>query len=168
MDYPLEDLVAHFQLQPHPEGGYFRETYRSETTLPAEQLSGDHSGPRNLSTCIYFLLTAGNFSAFHRIQQDEGWHFYHGAPLLLHIITPEGHYQKHHIGTDFRAGQVPQYVVPGGCWFAAEVTTARAYSFIGCTVAPGFHFDDFELARRQELQAAFPQHQALIERLTRV
>jgi predicted cupin superfamily sugar epimerase len=167
MHYPLEELVAHFELQPHPEGGYFRETYRSGDLLPAEQLSGEYSGGRNLSTCIYFLLTAQNFSAFHRIQQDEAWHFYHGAPLVLHIIAPDGSYEKHRIGMDFRRGEVPQHVVPGGCWFAAEVAEEDAYSFIGCTVSPGFHFDDFELAQRQRLIEAFPQHEALIARLTR-
>lgn len=167
MAYTLQELVEHFDLQAHPEGGYFRETYRSQASLPAQQLPGDFPDRRHISTCIYFLLTADNFSAFHRIRQDEIWHFYYGAPLTLHLLTQDGAYQKHHIGMDIHQGAIPQFIVPGGAWFAAEVAQPGAFSFIGCTVAPGFDFADFELAQAAELIQVYPAQAELINRLTR-
>ena len=163
----LEDIIEHLKLQPHPEGGFFRETYRSEEVISEDSLNDKYKGTRNCSTCIYFLLTSDNFSAFHRINQDEVWHFYDGAPILLHVISESGAYTKHHIGIDILNGEVPQYIVKGGNWFAAEVLEPDAFCLIGCTVAPGFSFDDFELADQKNLISQFPTHKALIERLTR-
>lgn len=162
----IEFLITKFNLKPHPEGGYFSETYRSEGQIPASTLPSSYSGNRNFSTAIYFLLTSDTFSAFHRINQDEIWHFYSGSPLKLYLISDKGEYSEQNIGNDFSDGQVPQFVVPGGYWFAAKTINPDSFSFVGCTVAPGFDFDDFVLPKRDELIAKFPKHQEIIKRLT--
>lgn len=155
-------LVEQLQLQPHPEGGFFAETYRASTwtTTP--------SGNRPCSTAIYFLLTAGNFSAFHRIASDECWHHYEGDTVLVHIISPSGEYSIIELGNDFAKGEKPQGMVPAGYWFASESIGPLGYSLVGCTVAPGFDFADFELAARSSLVKSFPSHAAIINRLTRM
>lgn len=163
----IEKLVAQLQLQPHPEGGFFRETYRSTEVIPNSQLGSNYDGDRNVSTAIYFLLTSDNFSAFHRINQDEFWHFYTGSPIVLHVIDLAGNHTKTVIGIDLENGQVPQAVVKGGCWFAAHVLEPDNFSLLGCTVAPGFDFRDFILADRKELISAYPQHEELIAAFTR-
>jgi predicted cupin superfamily sugar epimerase len=167
MAYSLKELIAALHLEPHPEGGFFRETYRSKEEIPGEHLGGHFSGSRNFSTCIYFLLTSDNFSAFHRINQDEIWHMYYGAPVRLHMISSKGQYSHHLIGADIADGQTPQFVVEGGNWFAAEVEMKDSYALMGCTVSPGFHYDDFELASKKELISMFPEHGKVINRLTR-
>lgn len=163
----LDQIVRNLDLKPHPEGGYFRETYRSDGAIDANSLDSNYKGERNYSTCIYFLLTSEVFSAFHRILQDEIWHFYDGSPIDLHIITKDGDYTKTIIGRDIDRGEIPQFVVPGGSWFAATVINSDDYSLLGCTVAPGFDFRDFELPTRNELIIKFPQHQRIISNLTR-
>ncbi|UTW67850.1 cupin domain-containing protein [bacterium SCSIO 12643] len=163
----IKQIIKTLDLEPHPEGGYFKETYRSQGKLNPQESGLRIEGERNFSTCIYFLLTAGNFSAFHRIQQDEIWHFYDGAPIDLHIISKEGVYKKIKIGRDFSNGEVPQYVVSAGDWFASEVASDGAFSLAGCTVAPGFDFRDFELAVTDQLTLEYPNHAKIISRLTR-
>lgn len=160
------EIVEKLKLQPHPEGGYFRETYRSKGIIPLSALEHDFTGDRNYSTGIYFLITAGNFSAFHRIVQDEMWHFYKGDPMQLHIIHPDGNYECVTVGNDLSSGQAPQYTVIGGSWFASEVKPGGQFSLMGCTVAPGFDFADFEMPSRTELTQRFPQHKDLITKLT--
>ena len=162
----IDQLVLKLGLQAHPEGGYYKETYRSQGKIPASALPG-FTGERNHATAIYYLLGQGDFSAFHRIRQDETWHYYMGAPLLLHEIDPRGNYRAQWIGPDIASGQLPQYVVAAGHWFAAEPAPGTDYCLMGCTVAPGFDFADFELAEAQELITSFPQHSELIRRLTR-
>ena len=161
-----ETIIKKLQLQPHPEGGYFKETYRSQGSIPQEHLAKEYQGSRNYATSIYFLLTSDTFSAFHKINQDEIWHFYDGSPILLHMISPEGNYSKVYIGKEIEKGQQPQYVVPGGYWFAAEVISEGSFAFVGCTVAPGFDFNDFDLPNREDLIEKFPQHERLIASLT--
>lgn len=162
-----EKIAKKLQLEPHPEGGYFKETYRSHGFIKKDSLDDDFSGERNYSTSIYFLLTSDVFSAFHRIKQDEIWHFYKGTPIRLHIISNEGHYSNIIIGNHLEKGERPQYVVNAKDWFAAEVIDPCSYTLLGCTVSPGFDFKDFELAERKSLIAKFPQHSFIIERLTR-
>ena len=162
----IERIIKKLELEPHPEGGYFRETYRSLGEIGQDSLGAAYNGNRNYSTCIYFLLTSDNFSSLHRIKQDEIWHFYGGSPIRLHTISELGHYEDFVIGSDLNGGETPQFVVPGGCWFAAEVTDKDSYSLVGCTVAPGFSFEDFELKTRKELMAMFPQHEEIISKLT--
>ncbi len=160
-------LVKQFDLLPHPEGGYFRETYRSEEIVPAAALPGRFQGQRSFATAIYFLLAQGNFSAFHRIKSDECWHFYAGDPLWVHVLFPGGGYQRIVLGQRPEAGTAFQAIVPVGCWFASETAPGGSYSFVGCTVSPGFDFADFELASAEQLSALYPDHQTLIHRLCR-
>ncbi len=162
-----QNIINKLELQEHPEGGYFKETYRSPGVIPNNVLSTNFKGDRNESTAIYFLLTSEKFSAFHKINQDEAWHFYKGAPLKLHIISKEGNYSFIMIGNDLENGEVPQYIVKGGDWFAAEVLQKDAYTLVGCTVAPGFDFADFVLPKREEMINLFPTHKEIITKLTR-
>jgi predicted cupin superfamily sugar epimerase len=162
-----ENIIRILQLNPHPEGGYFRETYRSTGQIGPESLGEDYSGKRNYATCIYYLLTSEGFSAFHRILQDETWHFYDGSSLCLHLISSRGVYNKILIGRAFGQGHIPQYTIPGHTWFAASVEEPDDYSLVGCTVSPGFDFADFELGKREELLKMFPQHFGVIRKYTR-
>ncbi|WP_452599953.1 cupin domain-containing protein [Pontimicrobium sp. MEBiC01747] len=162
----IENIIKLLNLKPHPEGGYFKETYRSIGNINTDSLDPTYNGVRSYSTCIYFLLTSNTFSAFHRIKQDEIWHFYDGTTIKLHTISPEGQHSEYKIGRDFTTGEVPQLVVSGGDWFAAEVSGNDTYALVGCTVAPGFDFSDFELPNRTELISKFPQHQKIITKLT--
>ena len=150
-------------LQPHPEGGYYAESYRATEEYSGGGLPERYEGSRSFSTAIYFLLTAGNPSHFHRVASDEGWHFYDGSPLRLHILSPEGDYLEVKVGCEPEKNILPQYVVPAGYWFAAEMMEGGAYSLVGCTVAPGFDFQDFELANEAEMLKQFPQHAQLLK-----
>ncbi|MCB9189947.1 MAG: cupin domain-containing protein [Flavobacteriales bacterium] len=167
MNSEIDKIVSRLGLVSHPEGGYYKETYRSSQIIGANCLDG-FSGDRNYCTSIYFLLTSDNFSAFHRIKQDEIWHFYQGSPLYVHVIYPDGNYVRHQVGMNLDGGQEPQLTVPAGCWFASSVKNKNDYSFVGCTVAPGFDFEDFELATYSDLSEIYPQHRDLIKSLTRI
>lgn len=162
-----QTLAEFYRLQPHPEGGYYKETYRSALALPAGCLPTGFSGARQVSTAIYFLLEQGNFSAFHRIKSDEVWHFYAGQTLQVYVIHPEGWLEIIKLGDNITNGEQFQAVVPAGCWFASVPAPTTAYSFVGCTVAPGFDFNDFELAYADMLVKEFPQHEMLIRQLCR-
>ena len=162
-----QDWIDHLDLNAHPEGGYYRETYRTDEAIPSAVLPDRFDGPRDVATLIYFLLPADTFSALHRIQQDEVWHFYAGAPITLHQIAPDGTYTTQRLGRAVTEGQHLHTVVPAGTWFGATVEAADGYGLAGCTTAPAFDFADFELADRDALTEAIPQHQHLIERLTR-
>jgi len=150
------DWIEILGLGKHPEGGYYRETYRSETTFAGPGFTG----PRAVSTAIYFLLPADEVSALHRIKSDELWHFYAGQPLTIQVIAADGS-----ATTILLSGERPQAIVKAGCWFGA--TVASEYALVGCTVAPGFDFHDFEMGERAALLAAYPQHRLIIERLTK-
>jgi predicted cupin superfamily sugar epimerase len=167
MQHTVAALVDKFSLLPHPEGGFYKEMYRSAESIAKSALPSRFKGDRNFSTAIYFLLEQGNFSAFHRIQSDECWHFYTGQSLHVHVIHPNGDYELIRLGNDISCGETFQAVVPAGCWFASETAPGGAFSFVGCTVAPGFDFADFELAKREELRKLFPERKELIERLCR-
>ncbi|MGB0175807.1 MAG: cupin domain-containing protein [Owenweeksia sp.] len=159
--------VEKLGLEPHPEGGFFRETYRSSETISHTALPDRFAGDRTYSTAIYFLLTAENFSAFHRIQSDETWHFYKGQGLTVCIIHPDGKYKEIHLGQNPEKGEVFQATVPAGVWFGSKLTQLKGWCLVGCTVAPGFDFADFEMADRAEMTSKFPQHKAIIKALTR-
>ena len=159
--------IEKLQLEPHPEGGYFRQTYRSEIMIAREALPAEFGGARAASTAIYFLLESENFSAFHRLRSDEVWHFYAGSPLVVEVIEPIGLRSSILLGEDPDAGQVFQAVVRAGCWFASHIADSKGWALVGCTVAPGFDFEDFEMGKREELVKEFPRHRDLIERLTR-
>lgn len=162
----VQSWIERLGLQAHPEGGWYRETYRSTDLLSAEGLPSRFVGPRAASTAIYYLLEAGQFSALHRIRSDEVWHFYDGEPLDIHGIDAHGGHLHWRLGRDGE-GLLPQAVVPAGVWFGARCVEGGAFSLCGCTVAPGFDFADFEMADRQRLSAQYPEHRGLIESLTR-
>lgn len=163
--------IERLDLRPHPEGGYFRETYRASEALGTDSLPARfRGGARAFATAIYFLITRDAFSAFHRIRSDEIWHFYAGGAVRLAILDADGRGRltTESLGRDPARGESPQVVIPAGAWFAAEVASAGAFALVGCTVAPGFDFADFELGERASLLAQYPQHRGVIERLTRV
>ncbi len=155
------------ELEKHPEGGYFRETYRSMEIIVKEHLPNRFNGDRSFSTAIYFLLKGNDFSALHRMKQDELFHFYDGSPLTIHVIDSSGNYYKKKLGRNIKNGEVPQATVKAGWIFGASVNDSNSYSLVGTTVAPGFDFEDFELLSRDQLIELFPQHKKIIEKLTR-
>jgi predicted cupin superfamily sugar epimerase len=159
--------IKKLQLTQHVEGGAFRETYRAELTIPRTVLPLFFQGDRNASTTIYFLLASDQFSAFHRIAADEVWHFYFGDPLLVHEINHNGRLITHLLGTNPEKGESFQTVIKAGSWFASVPAPGSEYALVGCTVAPGFDFADFELADRTALTLQYPEHAELIEKLTR-
>jgi len=159
--------IAKLGLRRHPEGGFFRETYRSDESIPASALPDRFTGDRSFSTAIYFLLAGDDFSAFHRIQSDEVWHFYDGTPVFLHAISADGGYARFLLGNDPDSGARPRCTIPAGSWLAAKPAERDRCALVGCTVAPGFDMADFELGSRDELCARYPAHTPLIRRLTR-
>lgn len=166
-NYSKEQLVEMLQLLPHPEGGFYKETYRSEHSIPNAVLAGKHEGDRSYGTGIYFMLTGDTFSAFHRIEQDELWFFHQGTTIELHMISPEGEHSIHLIGNDIVKGEQPQLLVPATYWFAARVLDNNEFALVSCTVSPGFDFRDFILPSKEELTKEFPQHAAVIAQFTR-
>lgn len=158
MTQDVERLVSELRLAPHPEGGYYRETYRS--AAPVLTPSGEQ---RSALTNIYFLLTGDTFSAWHRIDADETWHFYLGSDLIIFVINDDGEMKEQRLGP---SGPW-QTTVPAGCYFAAHVPDRSGYALVGCSVAPGFEFSGFELASRESLTMQHPQHAAKILRFTR-
>ena len=170
-----EAWIARLAMRPHPEGGYYAETYRAPHLVRPVQggheamlASGQGEKSRAASSAIYFLLIGSQISALHRIRSDELWHFYSGSALTVSAIDPEGELTHYQLGTDFEAGERFQHCVPAGCWFGARLRQPApdAYALVGCTVAPAFDFADFELAERHALLGLYPQHAALIGSLT--
>lgn len=159
------DLINDLQLEPHPEGGFFKETYRASEDIPVAALPARFAGNRSFCTAIYYLLQQGDHSVFHRIKSDECWHFYEGETLLLHVIENDGNYLYIKLGKDIAAGETFQFVVHANIWFAAEPAPGSRFSLAGCTVSPGFDFADFEIADKENLLANFPQHAQIINRL---
>jgi predicted cupin superfamily sugar epimerase len=167
MDETIFRIVERFDLQPHPEGGYFREVYQSDVWLEHPNVPEGCDARRRSSTLIYYLLGREDFSAFHRVRwTDEIWHLYSGGPLELHTIDDEGNHELHVLASDVTAAE-PTAVVPAGRWQAARVATGANWALGGCTVAPGFDFQDFEMPSRLELLECYPQHAEIIESLTK-
>lgn len=158
--------VETFAMQPHPEGGYFAETYRSAERIPKAGLPERFTEARSFSTAIYFLLERQHMSALHRIASDEVWHFYAGGSLEIFVITPTGELTVIRLGNNLEQGDIFQAVVPAGCWFGSKPAPGTDFSLVGCTVSPGFDFADFEMARQENLLREFPQHREIIEALT--
>ena len=159
--------IDKLQLAQHVEGGAFREVYRSPLTIPRRSLPLFFQGDRHASTSIYFLLSEGQFSAFHRIASDECWHFYFGDPLLIYEIGHNGLMVTHRLGNDPEKGEHFQAVVRAGSWFASAPAPGSEYALVGCTVAPGFDFADFELADAGSLAQQYPEHASIVRALTR-
>ena len=162
-----DELIRLLQLKPHPrEGGFFRETYRAAETTAAAALPERYGGGRSHGTAIYYLLTPATFSALHRLASDEVFHFYAGDPVQMLQLLPDGHGRAIVLGPDVTRGQQPQVLVPGGVWQGSVLEPGGAYALLGCTVAPGFDYEDYESGRRDELLAAYPQFADLIRRLS--
>ncbi len=160
-EYWIEKLA----LEKHPEGGYFKETYRSQDVLHLDDIER-YKGARNSSTAIYYLLAGEQFSAFHQLKSDEIFHFYAGSTLLVHIINDQGEYSLLKLGQNPEQNEQLQLVIKQGCWFASQVEDVNSYSLIGCTVSPGFDFQDFLLGTKLTLIQLYPQHTTIIEKLT--
>ena len=162
-----EFWIKKLDLISHPEGGYYKETYRSQEKIIPEALPQQFTDPRDMCTAIYFLLKSDQVSSFHRIKSDEIWTFHTGSSLTIHTINPEGKYKKRLVGPDPDNGETLQYVVKAGCWFGATVNNPNSFSLVGCIVSPGFDYHDFELADQQKLLLQFPQHASIINKLTK-
>lgn len=162
-----QELVETLRLARHPEGGFFRETYRASESIARDALPARFGGARAFGTAIYFLIEDGDFSALHHIASDEVWHFYLGDPLSVVEIDAHGRLTETLLGHDVGRGERPQHVVLAGNVFGARLAAGGAYALVGCTVAPGFDFADFALSERRELCARFPTHARTIEDLTR-
>lgn len=160
-----EDYIEKLDLIEHPEGGWYRESYRSEGEIERENLGGKFSGSRNYSTSIYLMLQADDVSALHKIKSDEIWHFYDGNGMTIHEFKANGEYIKHKLGLNVNAKETPQLVIPAGSWFSSEVTDDGDFCLSGCTVAPGFDFEDLELAKANDLIHQYPDQKGLVNRL---
>lgn len=161
-----QELITRYQLQEHPEGGHYKEVYRSTEIIPTVGLPDRFNGQRPFSTAIYFLMEDKQFSAFHRIKSDECWHFYTGIGLHIYVLYSEGRGELLKLGDDLKNGYSFQQLVPAGCWFAAKPVYDNGFSFVGCTVAPGFDFADFELAKKEKLVKEYPRYSEWINMLT--
>jgi uncharacterized protein len=160
------ELIARLGLAPHPERGYYVETYRSSLGVVGAGLPAGAS--RAASTAIYFLVTRPQPTTYlHRLRFDELFHLYEGGPLDVLLLRDGGAGEVARLGADVAAGERPQLVIPSGTWFAVELAAEATHCLFGCTVAPGFDFADFELAQGPELGARFPIHAARIARMTR-
>lgn len=161
-----EELIRFLNLQPHPkEGGFFRETYRAAEAFSGEALPERYGSRRSHSTCIYYLLTPGTFSALHLLQTDEIFHFYLGGPVRMLQLDPDGQSRTIVLGPDLLAGQQVQVVVPRGVWQGSYLEGGD-FALLGCTVAPGFEYVDYQEGRRDDLIARYPTQEGLIRRLT--
>lgn len=160
-------LIRRLGLAPHPrEGGHFRETYRADDVWPAPALPARYQGERRAGTAIYYLLTAGTFSALHRLQSDEVFHFYLGSPVRMLQLLPDGTGRTVVLGPDVLGGQAVQAVVPRGVWQGSLLEPGGDFALLGCTVAPGFEYADYEHGQRAALAAQYPAFAELIGRLT--
>jgi hypothetical protein len=162
-----QQIIDRLQLQPLTiEGGYFRETYRSNLTIPASALPTEYRGPRNVATAIYYLLTPDTFSGIHRVKSDEIFHFYAGDAVEMLQLRPDGAGKTLIIGNDLAAGHEPQVIVPAGVWQGCRLAPSGSWALMGCTVAPGFDYADYEPGKRAELIAAYPDDAEMIVALT--
>jgi uncharacterized protein len=155
--------IKKLNLEKHPEGGYFVNTYRSDKTIDLR----DYNGVRYACTAIYYLLTGNQFSSFHIMKSDEIWHFYLGSSITLHILDSKGRLNEKILGPSFNDGERLQVVVKSGCWFAASVNEKKSYSLVGCTVSPGFDYRDWKMGGRKLLTKMYPQHKWIIEKYTK-
>ena len=157
-------IIKQLGLEPHPERGFYRQTYRASLDVP----SSTHGAARAASTAIYFLITASEPETYlHRLKSDEIFHLYDGGPLDILRLFPDGAWDVARLGMDLAAGERPQVVIPAGTWFGTALAAGASHCLVGCTVAPGFDFADFELAEGPDLAARYPEAAARIQRMTR-
>ena len=153
----INSIINKLKLQPHPEGGFYSETYRSDITIPGKD--------RQLMTSIYFLLTSENVSRFHRIKSDELWFYHSGSPLVVHTLENGSHTQTL-VGPNILEDELPYFLVPKDTIFGSTVLNKNSYSLVSCVVSTGFDFKDFELFSEEQLIVDFPHHQNIIKKLT--
>ncbi len=166
--FKAEKIIKLLGLRPLlPEGGFYRETHRSELSLAPYFLPKAYAGKRSAGTSIYYLLTDQTFSAIHRLKSDEVYHFYLGDPVELFVFGPKGEARKLLLGAGLRNGMKPQAVVGRGCWQGARLRTGGRWALLGTTVFPGFEFRDFELGDRGRLLKQYPKHRNTIIALTK-
>jgi len=159
--------IKELGLKEHPEGGYFKEVYRSDEIILKDNLPDRYNGHKNFSTSIYFLLNENDKSLFHKIKSDEIWHFYDGTAIKIYKLKNNGELKINLLGKNLKNGETLQMIIEKGNWFCAEVVDKKSFGLVGCTVAPGFDFDDFTLGRREELMKEFSEHKKLIKRFTK-
>ncbi len=158
-------IIENLKLKPHPEGGFYYENYRSNIAIAEKNLPETFGGRRSAATSILFFLPSGNFSAFHRLKQDEIWYYHAGNKPVLHCIEPDNTYKKCILGTGANPGEYPQVIMKAGTLFAAE--TNYSYGLFGCLATPGFDFADLDLPTAAQLIKEFPDHEKLIRKFTR-
>ncbi|EGT3615106.1 cupin domain-containing protein [Clostridium perfringens] len=164
MSYSADYFIKSLDMTAHPEGGYFKESFVSDSTLAPNTLH--ISEERCLWTSIYFLLRTGEVSNFHRLKSDEMWYFHAGEALTIYMISPEGELIEKQLGLNIEKGESPQVLVPKNYIFGSSMNK-EGFSLVGCMVAPGFNFKDFELFEREDLIDKYPEHKGIIEKLTR-
>jgi len=159
-------FIEKLNLQPHIEGGYYKEVYRHIDTIDSHPLQAEETDQRHLCTSIYFLLEAGQVSKFHSLKSDELWYYHYGAPMLVHCLNQNGSYDCHRLGPDLHCNEIPFLRIPAGVIFGSEPDSKDSFSLVSCVVSPGFDFKDFKLFTKAELLAAFPEHKDIIVKLT--
>ena len=162
----VAEIIRLFELKPHPEGGFFKETYRSDEKFPAHALPSRYHSDRYLYTAIYYLLTEESFSVMHRIQTDELLHFYLGDPVYILQLHPDGHAETKIMGNNIASGHSPQCLIPRGIWQGARLVEGGRFALMGTTTTPGFDFEDFEIGESQKLKQLYPDQRHVIERFT--
>nr|WP_223699997.1 cupin domain-containing protein [Sutcliffiella deserti] len=163
--HDMEVWITKLDLKPHPEGGFYKQTFLSEERITDKELSVRFNGTRRLYSSIYFLLTDKNISHFHRLKSDEVWYYHGGSSFTVHVIHENGEYRKYKLGLNLEKGEVPQAIVPKNAIFGSTVEESDAFSLVGCMVSPGFEFEDFELLTQDDLLIQFPEHEDIIKKL---
>jgi uncharacterized protein len=160
-----EYWIKKLDLTPHPEGGYYKETFASNDVISTSTLERYRGKPRKAYTLIYYLLKSGQVSKFHLLQSDEIWNFYFGSTLTIHVIKEDGMYIEKKLGQDIERSESFQHAVEHGAWFGASVDGENSFALVGCFVSPGFDFEDFEIGNMDYLLQSFPEHHNIIEKL---
>jgi len=167
MNDKADFYISKLQLNPHPEGGYYKEVYRSDEIIEAVHLPVRYKSSRAFSTSIFFLLKNDQVSMFHKLKSDEIWHFYDGCGVKIYVIEKNGIKREVLLGNKLEQGELPQVIINKNSWFGAELLNKSSFCLIGCTVSPGFEFKDFKLGEREKLLKLFPQHENIIKKLTK-
>lgn len=164
--YDADQTIQKLNLTPHPEGGYFREIYRNREIIRKEHLPEKYKTDRNIGTSIYFLLDKYQVSKFHILKSDELWHFHSGSSFVIHLLHCDGRYEQINLGPNLDKGETPTVIIPQETWFGSTLKDTSTFGLVSCTVFPGFDFEDFKLARREDLLEKFPAYEEIILRLT--
>lgn len=164
--YTADYFIENLNMIPHQEGGFYKESFISSDNISRNGLNIDGEERKKLWTSIYFLLRDGEVSNFHRLKSDEMWYYHSGSSLTIYMITPEGELITEELGLNFEKGEKPQILVPKDYIFGSAMNNP-GYALVGCMVAPGFEFKDFELFERKDLLEKYPEFEEVILKLTR-